>query len=205
MFLKIFSISVVVLVLGVAAFVFLNNSLVKTRGQVVITDQDVISSGKFSLAELENTDVSIVDQSESQILPGDSSQESTRMLGDLSTVSTTMDGYGNRTETRVFKGDPRLRMVMVQTSVDGMKTAYVYAHLGGIKILTGKEAETALTLTADELAQTAEIYETRLDKERQKPRIARQRSLQPMESSEIEMNPVQVNRGVETSDDPEQD
>lgn len=47
-----------------------------------------------------------------------------------------------------------------------------------------------MSMTADQLATKAEIFETALDKERQKPKLARrdQDRLQPLDSSEIEIN-----------------
>jgi len=130
------------------------------------------------------------------VLPGFS-----RTLGDLSVVTTTTDGYGNKTETRVFKSHPRLRMVMARTGANGSQIVYVYGNNGGVKVLKNASASDVLSMTADQIANKAEFFETGLDKERRKPKLARHKenSIAPLSSSEIEMKPVQDEAGNEPS------
>lgn len=187
MLLKFSIFSVVVIVLGAASYVFVSNNFVEHRGQVVITDKDVTSASETAVSAA-NDDEEAADV-ESVTVQMESGDATTRLLGDLSTVTTASDGWGNTTETRVFRSHPRLRMVMVQTSANGFKRAFVYGHLGGVKTLTGSDADIALSSGADEIANKAEIFETKLDKSRRLTKVARSGSvLQPMDSSEIEIN-----------------
>ena len=137
-------------------------------------------------------DESVLGAAETVSVQGSTETEPSRTLGDLSTVTSIIDGMGNRTETRVFKSHPRLRMVTVKTSPDGTVRATVHGNNGGVEMLFGREAAEALSMTADQLANSVEMYETGLDKERRKPKLARNREggLEPLPSSEIRMNPM---------------
>ena len=200
MILKFALFSVVVIILGMASYVFVNNNLVVRKGQVVITDKDIVSPGDVS--GFSPADGSVLGSGEMIEVQGETHSGSSRVLGDLSTVTTTFDGLGNRTETRVFKSHPRLRMVTVKTSPDGSVRATVNGNNGGVEMLYGREAAEALTMTADQLANSVEMYETALDKERQKPKLARNREsqLEPLPSSEIRMNPMQSDSERETEE-----
>lgn len=200
------------IILGTAVYVFVSNNLVVNRGQVVITDKDVSPRGGDPVGEMDAASVTSTAEP-AQETPGTTSQSIARTLGDLSTVTTVADGYGNRTETRVFRGDPKLRMVMVKYGSHGEEFVYVYGKNGGVKTMSKLSAADALAMSADELANKAEFFETALDKERQKPKLSRQREdrLAPLSSSEIEMKPVrapetdeptaQIRNGSSESDD----
>ncbi len=190
MLLKFALFSVVVIILGVASYVFVNNNFVSRKGQITITDKDLASQGGGDVIDPSSIDLITQDPAETLPVQGDTTREITRTLGDLSTISTTIDGYGNRTETRVFRSHPRLRMVVVQTAINGSKKAVVYAHLGGLKTFYGTDADLALNSTADEIANKAEIFETRLDKERRQPKLANrgERRLEPLPSSSFTIN-----------------
>ncbi len=87
-------------------------------------------------------------------------KEDKRMLADKSEVETLIDGFGNKTETRYFKDNPRLRFIILRTSVDGTKVVTVYGY--------GKDTQTfndlgdkALTASGDEIANAAKLTQTR--------------------------------------------
>lgn len=80
---------------------------------------------------------------------------------DKSKITTVIDSYGNKTETRCFVNHPRLDCVVVQSSADGKKQTIVYGAGQGAKNLPEDMADQALTASADELANYAGIYETR--------------------------------------------
>ena len=87
-------------------------------------------------------------------------QESKRMLADKSEVETLIDGFGNKTETRYFKDNPRLRFIILRTSFDGTKVVTVYGY--------GRDTQTfddmgdkALTASGDEIANAANLTATR--------------------------------------------
>lgn len=89
------------------------------------------------------------------------SQEQTIIASDKSKITTMIDSYGNKTETRCFVNHPRLECIVVQTSPDGKKQTVVYGAGQGAKILPENMADRALTASADELASSAGITETR--------------------------------------------
>lgn len=89
------------------------------------------------------------------------SQEQTIIASDKSKITTMIDSYGNKTETRCFVNHPRLECIVVQTSPDGKKQTVVYGAGQGAKILPENMADQALTASADELASSAGITETR--------------------------------------------
>ena len=85
----------------------------------------------------------------------------TVIASDKSKITTMIDSYGNKTETRCFVNHPRLECIVVQTSPDGKKQTVVYGAGQGAKILPENLAGQALTASADELASSAGITETR--------------------------------------------
>ena len=74
----------------------------------------------------------------------------TRTLADGSEVTTSVDASGVRTETRVFRNNPRVARVVVTTR-DGRRTTTVYAPSGQSKELT-QEVGDVLVVTGDAIA-----------------------------------------------------
>ena len=201
---KFIAFSVVVIMLGAASYVFVSNNLTSRNGKVVITDKDITNPGTGTIGAAENE--TLPGESASAEVGGPVVPGTSRTLGDLSVVTTSYDGYGNKSETRVFKSHPRLRMVMVRTGSGGTQLVYVYGKNGGVKILRKASGSDVLSMTADQIANKAEFFETGLDKERRKPKLARHREnrLEPLSSSEIEMNSGQDEAGSEPSASVEQ-
>lgn len=188
MLLKICAISFVVVLLGISSYIFINGRG-SAKGEIVITDKDVLHAEAHPApddeTEMEEGDVQ--DLEASQVRSQDPGTTTT--LIDGSTLTTIVDGNGNKSETRLFQGHSRIRMLLVRTSTDGSTSVYVYPHLGGVKRLYKESRVDVRTVSADELAAKAEVFETRLDKERQNSAIASGTGdrLRPLSSSEFQL------------------
>jgi hypothetical protein len=78
----------------------------------------------------------------------------TRPGADNSEITTTTDGNGVKTETRVFHGNSRVSRVVVTTRPNG-KTVRVYATNGEERELKADEKTNALEATGDAVADSA--------------------------------------------------
>lgn len=87
--------------------------------------------------------------------------EPTVTLADRSELVTMWDGNGGKTETRNFKGHPRLQLTVVRTAVNGVKQVIVYGYGKDVKFMNDDFAETALTGDATEIANAAELKQTK--------------------------------------------
>lgn len=116
------------------------------------------------------------------------SQGDTRMLSDKSKVTTAFDGYGNKSETRYFENDPRLRFVLLRTSSDGVKEVTVYGHGSDTKMVN-ELGDRALTASSQEIADAAGMTATKTYREVRnylKPSNGSSSgSLQPLPSSQF--------------------
>lgn len=116
----------------------------------------------------------------------------TRTNADNSEVVIRYDGYGNKTETRMFKNHPRITTLLIRTSADGKQQFYVYGYSKEVKTLPKEMSGAALTAPADEIANAAGLYETRSNDEitnfRKKPN-----QLQPLPSYKF---PIQMPQNV---------
>lgn len=79
-------------------------------------------------------------------------QTTTRPGPDNSEITTTIDANGVKTETRVFRDNPRVAKVVVTTR-NGTRTTRVYARNGEQK--DGNAVENALNDTGDAIASAA--------------------------------------------------
>jgi hypothetical protein len=79
-------------------------------------------------------------------------QAETRTGPDNSEITTSTDASGVRTETRVFRDNPRISKVVVTTR-DGRRTAKAYSPSGEEKEIN--DVEDALQATGDALASSA--------------------------------------------------
>ena len=80
-------------------------------------------------------------------------QTTTRTAADGSEITTTTDANGVKTETRVFRNNPRISRVVVTTDRDGRRTVRAYSATGD-----GKEVNDvgdALEVTGDKIADAA--------------------------------------------------
>ena len=76
-------------------------------------------------------------------------------------VYELFDGFGNKTENRIFKDHPRLTSVIVATTAKGEQTVEVYGQNGERKQLSADMVEKALKGTGDEIADAAGIFQTK--------------------------------------------
>ncbi len=76
----------------------------------------------------------------------------TRTLADGSEITTTIDANGGKTETRVFRNNPRVSRVVVTTH-DGRRTVRVYSPKGEEKEIN--DVGDALEATGDKIADAA--------------------------------------------------
>ena len=81
------------------------------------------------------------------------SEVATRTAPDNSEITTTTDSNGTRTETRVFRDNPRVSKVVVTTS-NGQRTVKVYSKTGEERDLKDQTAD-ALVATGNALADSA--------------------------------------------------
>ena len=116
------------------------------------------------------------------------SREAVKIAADRSEITTMYDGYGNKTETRYFKGHSRLKFILVRTSASGETQTFVYGYGNEVKNLPENLADKALNASADELANAAGVYETQnfnaLPNFRKKTK-----TLQPLPSYEFPVQP----------------
>jgi hypothetical protein len=79
--------------------------------------------------------------------------ETTRAGADNSDIITKTDASGVRTETRVFRNNPRVRRVVVTTQPSGQRTVRVYSVSGEEKVVDN--IGDALSETGDAIATAA--------------------------------------------------
>jgi len=77
----------------------------------------------------------------------------TRTAADGSEIVTTTDANGVKTETRVFRNNPRVARAVVTTTRDGRRTVRVYSPSGEEKEVN--DVGDALEVTGDKLADAA--------------------------------------------------
>ncbi len=162
------------------------------RQEVTITD----GSRPPNENEIIITDADINQLDLSDTSAGKNSREQTVIAGDKSKITTMVDTYGNKTETRCFVNHPRLDCVVVMTPAKGKKQILLYPVGGGAKMLPDNNAGQVLTASPDELANLAGVYETREDVAR-KPvspyhRKKNENTLRPLPSSEFPVFPNQT-------------
>ena len=173
-----------------------NQSSSDSRQEVFITEEN---SGKNS-NEVVISDVDLRGQQLQNSSAGNNAQqqqqEQTIIAEDNSKITTLVDSYGNKTETRCFVNHPRLDCVSVMTPAAGSKEVLVYPVGSGAKKIPEDAAAQALTAPPDELANLAGVYQTRDDVARKSvsPYGGKKdnANLRPMSSSEFPVFPKQV-------------
>lgn len=90
-----------------------------------------------------------------------SRQGKSRTERDGSRIETLYDAFGNKVESRIFRDDPLLQMVVLKTAADGQKQAFVYANNGDVKIAPEPSLDSVLASAAGEIARSVEVYEGR--------------------------------------------
>lgn len=97
---------------------------------------------------------------ENGIVSKTGSQETAKISADQSRIDTMYDQFGNKTETRCFKNDLRLKCVTLLTAAaDGKMKVSVYGQNGEIKSLPAEMLGKSMTAPASEIANSAGIYQ----------------------------------------------
>ncbi len=92
---------------------------------------------------------------------GFGSQTITTKAADGSSVSEMTDSAGNKSQSRCFENHPLIGCIVLKTSVKGSKEVMIYAQNGQVKTLSADKIEDVLTISPDEAAGAAEIFEGR--------------------------------------------
>jgi hypothetical protein len=125
--------------------------------EVVINDKTNSSSSPASTAdEVYISDSDLKKENKPINTTQETEQLPKRLLADKSEIQTVVDGFGNKTETRYFIDNPRLRIVVLKTSVEGSREVMVYGSAGDTKIVP-ELADTALTASGEEIANAAKL------------------------------------------------
>ena len=88
-------------------------------------------------------------------------QETPKSSTDNSQISVMIDGFGNKTETRLFSNHPLLQRIVVRTFVNGQKKVFVYGNNGDVKHLPPNMMDKVMTASANTLAKSAGIFNGR--------------------------------------------
>jgi hypothetical protein len=170
----------------------------KNSDEVVIDSKSTSSSDEVVIT---SSDVKKQNQILSTIKKSGAQLEK-RVLSDKSEIETSIDGLGNKVETRFFQGNPRLRMVIVRTSVKGAREVTVYGNGGAAKIVDGL-ADRALSASAEEIANAAQLnattsYGAAKNFMKKNSSAAQQQPLQPLPSSSFQKPQTPVYQPAET-------
>jgi hypothetical protein len=111
------------------------------RNEIIIKDSDL--AGRESAAFKQH----------------ESPEEITKIGSDNSKITTMVDRFGNKTETRHFNYHPRVSFILLQTSADGKKQVFVYGQNGEVKSLPENMLNEVLTASPDEIANSAGIIQ----------------------------------------------
>ncbi len=177
----------VISVVGIFSASYIYKNTEYFSDEIVITDADFYKAeGK----EIIITDEDFADYKEIIKTTKESRQETVRNLADKSQVVIGYDGYGNKIITRNFDNDPRLKKIILRIAADGSTRVTVFAQNGEIKGLPENMLDKILSSSANELANSSQIYETREDRDTRIEETARRKKeqLKPLPSSEF---PVQ--------------
>jgi hypothetical protein len=99
------------------------------------------------------------------VLAGESKKDSSRLESDGSQVNTLFDGFGNKTETRIFFKDPLIKFVVIRTEPAGEKEAFVYCQNGEVRPVPVEFLDEILTAATTEIARSVQIFEGRKENE----------------------------------------
>lgn len=113
---------------------------------------------------------------------------------DSSKISVMVDAYGNKSETRCFNNDPRVKCITIKTSLNGEAVVTVYGQNGVTKMISKDKLGSGLNASADEIADAAEFSEPsqKADISKMIKKKSDSVKLKPLPSSEFPIQPVQI-------------
>lgn len=188
--------SLLLLVISVSIFLSGCTDAESKSSEEVVLDSS--SNGSSDEVYITNADVKSENRkiSTTQI----SAQNESTILSDNSKIETLVDGFGNKTQTRYFPGHPRLRMLIMRTSVAGKQEVTVYGNAGDTKIVPDL-GNKALTASGDEIANTAQLFATSsyggAKNFMKRSKTQTQTPLQPLPSAAFQKPTMQYNQPVE--------
>ena len=161
-------------------------------GAESVNQKEISINDGYKDGELHLDDSALQEKSVQIATAKESSEEPKRLLPDNSEVETLLDGLGNKTETRTFKGHPRLRFIIVRTAVNGTKTTTVYGYDGDTRTLDDFNGD-PINASGDEIANAAKLYATKTLTE-PPPNFLKKAVLQSIPSSEfpIRRQPIET-------------
>ena len=110
------------------------------------------------LNKAQNNDLVIAAKEKNLLAARNGTREIMRILGDNSKIDTIYDSLGNKKESRCFENDPRLICVVLRSTVSGQRHVLVYGKNGYVKELDESMFDRVMTASADEIANSAEIF-----------------------------------------------
>jgi hypothetical protein len=195
-----------ILIIILSVFLSASCSLLKKEGETTeATEEIVFDDGyKTSEGEIIFDDKNFQGGEQPIATSSDGSQEATATLGDNSQLTTMIDGHGNKTETRVFNTHPRLRMVLLRTFANGQKQVFIYGQNGEVKELPENMLDGVINRQADEIANSAGLFES--VQQRQLPMVVvnRPANLQPLQPMPSYKFPIQTQQAEEAPQEPAQ-
>jgi hypothetical protein len=117
------------------------------------------------------------------------------VAGDGSKITVMTDGYGNKSETRCFANDSRVKCVVVETNAAKKSVIVtVYGQIGVTKTLPGEKLKDALTASADKIASAAQLVELpqQADVTKMLPKNGGSEDLKPLPSSAFPVLPANI-------------
>jgi hypothetical protein len=123
--------------------------------EVVVFDDGYKTNEKGEVVFEDNTFAG----SEPVSMTKESSQEMTRTLSDTSKITVMYDGFGNKTEIRIFNNDMRLRQVILRSFADGRKQVFVYGQNGMVSPLPAEMIDEVMNTPSSAIASAAGILE----------------------------------------------
>ena len=150
------------IIIGFALITVFFQRLNKSFAENVETTTEVVFNDRSDVAVTD--EVIIEDKNTASSGVQNSGTEPERILPDNSRLATVYDGFGNKSESRYFNNHQRLALVLLRTSVNGLREVFVYGQNGVVKSLPADMLGKVLTASPDEIANAAGIYEGRKEK-----------------------------------------
>ena len=184
--------AIVLLCLSASCSSFDNNEGAIARDEVIIDDGYKTAADGAIIID----DADFEGKTNSIAVSRKGSEEITQIAKDGSQINVMYDSYGNKVETRKFNNNPLLKFVLLRTSVDGSKQVFVYGQRGEVKSLPENMLNKILTAPANELANSAGIFESFKQNSSFTQDIQPSVPLKPLPSSQLQIRNQQIEQTV---------
>lgn len=140
------------------AFVFAACSGKNDSGGDVVVIEDGYGSAAKAKNEIVIDDAAFIGKVSANFGDKAGTSERTKIAADSSQINTMYDAFGNRSDSRCFNFNPRIKCILARASASGGDIEiFVYARGGEVKKLSEDFYGKILTLPAREIAQAAGI------------------------------------------------